>query len=249
MMVSTAPRSIGNIEWCRNTVLLPDSATAAIPAVELLSSALIDDCMSRFGRQYPEGNPRAVASAWVKSYCLTLLPAVVLTNLLSDHALTLSLDRIGFIVGDDGVPAQIVVPDNGWSCAGESTFVRFGELVHGHLEPMFVLLEKRTRLSRKIMWGQASFLLGWVLGVSAGHELRTKNPDLCDGMDLIRASHWPDGSLNPLFEPTRPVPIEGGIRHEKRVCCLSHQLEANGGLCMGCPHHRKRAVSCLKTAA
>ncbi len=183
----------------------------------------IEERLTVFGRRYPGGDPRAVASLFVQWYAATAWPALVtgvvmLERVPSAAATAVRLDESGT---PDGVVVRGRIETPGVSEGLET-------LVREHAAAMVAEVSRLSRLSPRVPWSNLSNVLGWTLerldGCATGQAL-------AEARGFFHRRRFEDGAANPLWVPAA---TQGPIRPARRTCCLRYRLHGVP-YCNDCP--------------
>lgn len=215
----------------------PTWPAQAIPVAELLrSEGLLPKILHKHARHLGviDHDLRAAASAWSLSYLAALLPPMVAAASLLQHRLPAATQDMALSLDEHGEPKCFHIRDQGVAMPGSSVAERYDELLWLHLQPLFEVIQHRTRLAPKILWGNAARWLEAVLDqgaqLAAGAGLSAALAE--DRTLLLDSRVWPHGRANPLYPRLRDVRSAGQALH--RQCCLYYLLP-DQGYCGACP--------------
>lgn len=225
----------------------PQPPADAIGVAELLHDpALLSDLLHRQARHLGAdvGDLRAVASAWSLEYLGMWLPPMVAAASVLQHAFPSGPDQVWVRFDDDGDPLSFHILELGRPMTGTSTAQRYDPMFWQHLEPLFALIGRLTKLAPKILWSNTArhleTILDEALALTGGAA-----PIAQDRDRLLRDATWPRGRIHPLHARQREVRLAEAGRGETlrlyRHCCLNHLLpgETHCGPCPLAPAHRK----------
>lgn len=206
----------------------------ALAFATLLAPGGVDALLAPLLRRQPGQDRRALLSLWSRHYFFKLIPPVVLTLLLAHRTLPLAPRDGAVLLDAQGMPAAIALPDAGQeSPPPVDAFARFAPLVQGHLAPLIAHWAAETKLAPRVLWANAAGYFAWIVREAAQAE--GAPPGIAaPGQTLVEATHWPDGSANPLHEPMRLVEGPDGPRRCRKVCCLLYRLPERTE-CAHCP--------------
>lgn len=182
---------------------------------------------------------RPVVSAWALRYFSTLLPPVVAAACLLDHAFPVRWDQMRLRLDEHGSPIGFVLPSLGERRSAVDSADRHASLLSAHLHPLIDHLCARTRVSPKVLWGNAARCLDFFFAyaIESAHEPARRKLLLTDRNSLLLEPRWPDGRRNPLFFRQREARSQDGRQTSltlHRQCCLSYLLPSRAH-CTACP--------------
>jgi ferric iron reductase protein FhuF len=224
---------------CLDVVTLRvEPGTETIPLQGLTDPAILVPLVERFGRSYPEGDRRAVASMWVKYYGRMVLSPLIACSVRDRAAL---LDPIGGVslILTGNLPYGLLIPA---SPAPDRTLERiYGTGLRDHMAAVFDALHAGFRLSPRVSWANAGVLADHVLGALLDDpELGARAREDREQVIAARINPW-FPVHNPLFEPVRIIPVEVDGRtvahKQQRVCCIRDRIP-DMPLCGNCPKLR-----------
>lgn len=225
--------------------LAPRRGARGLPLTELLDDpARLDDALARQARRWGVDDPRPLASAWSLAYFAALLPPVAAAASLLEHGFPVRLDEMRVELDADGAAAAFFIPHRGAAHPGAETAARYAPLMWQHLEPLIEHLARRTRLSPRVLWCNASRHFEAILERAAA--LGGDTPTLArDREVLLQRATWPDGRRNPLHRGGRGSTRGADGDALYRQCCLYYRLPGEG-YCSACPlapQHRPLRVA------
>lgn len=232
-----APLFVGDFEYYRTILVLPDDTRPATPARDLITQEGLTEILERYRLVQPGDDRRALLSQWSRTYFAKLVIPTITANLVLGRELPISLDTLEVIMGCDGLPEAFRIPDEGtlFERPPDSPFERFSALLEDNFEPLIEGWSGQVKLSRKVLWNNAANYVEWLVGALAG--LGVPSRLLTDGKRLIESEYRPDGKRNPMFRPVRYVTRKVGPSplRQRRQCCIRYRLPGLE-LCENCPH-------------
>lgn len=232
-----APLFVGDFEYYRSILVLPDDTRPATPARDLATEDGLSRLLERYRLSQPGDDDRALLSQWSRTYFAKLVIPTITANLVLDRELPVGLDTLEIIMGCDGLPEAFRIPDEGRPFEGvpASPFERFRELLESNFEPLVVGWSRQVKLSRKVLWNNAANYIEWLVGALA--QMGVPSNRLEDGRRLIEAEYRPGGQRNPMYRPVRYIPRNVGPSplRQRRQCCIRYRLPGLE-LCENCPH-------------
>ena len=212
------PRSL--LPFCTAMTVGSDAA----PASRLTEEGAFDTALMAFATRFSRPDRAALVSFWSLYYLAALIVPATVAVLLDDMVLPAGFDEVGLVVGPDGSVAFRLPGEGRAALPGR----RFETLVDGHLDPFVAVCARRSSLSARLFWANASVTFAWVLG-----ELR--GCDIARGPMLEVEAMLTEGGR--LANPFASMPNGNRIR---RICCLRHRLDGVAACAGICPHTRKR---------
>lgn len=217
-----------------------DDPRPSIAAEFLLNEAMRDAIYARFAVRFESFDVRAVLSIWTKWYLNAFLPPVLLADLLLTRGLSVSLDRIEFIVGEDSRVTAIKMDGAGKNTTNASAFDRFGHLIFDHFDPLIEMWSERSEVTRRLLWSNVGNTFEAMLcRVEAGSGA---TPRLEEARHLLDEPLWPVGRSNPLHAAVRYVADGDALVRRRRVCCLQYLLP-DRRFCKACPIDEAKAAA------
>ena len=180
---------------------------------------------------------RPVASAWMLTYSMLLLPPVVAATTRLQHAFPLDPKEVALETSDDGNPQRFFIPNEGWSAAGQDTAARYASLIDTHLTPLISRLSEVSRLPRKVLWGNVARRLEFILDQAAA---LTPSAEIeMDSNYLLQQPLWQDRP-NPLLQPAKkPYCRHWATGSRNRFACTGNAAFTisclDHGYCGACP--------------
>lgn len=207
------------------------------PCRDLLKPDRLAEILDTYGRRWPEGDRRAVASDWSKGYLRVLVPVVILPALCG-LAVAGGADDLAMAVDDRACPAGLAArPVAGAGAVPAGPMTACDRLIDAHLAPLAWAVAEASGLAPRVVWSNAGNLIAFLL-----REAR-HSPALGDsaaGLEArMLAPRLRHGARNPLFQPVRleavPLAPNDGSRTMavRRICCLRDSL--GEALCTSCP--------------
>ncbi|MHB0775074.1 siderophore-iron reductase FhuF [Halomonas sp. WWR20] len=239
MISSLSPLFIGPLAAFKRKVVLPcEALQPVLPARELFTPSGLSEVLVRYGREYPQGDCRAVMSQWSKFFFVATVYVPVAANLLLNRQLPLSLDRLGLVLGMDGLVEALVIPHEGEPVADARAESRLLPLINDTLAPAIMAMAHHTGIAPRALWSNVGHYYEYLMT-----QLKAR-PDppaaVVEGERLMALRQLADGSRNPLYQPIRYVQQENGeIGRVRRVCCIRYLLPGVG-YCGNCPLDKAR---------
>ena len=218
----------------------------AVPVARLLGSEpLLDATMRRYAAHLNVSGDdlRAAASAWSLAYLWALLPATAAAASLLHHVFPMRAEDVALSMNEFGAPICFHIRHEGRPAPASPPAVRYALLLDAHLDPLFKALGRQTRITQKILWGNAARYLEAILDQALALT-GTAEQIVLDKQILLQRPLRPDGTPNPLFGRQRmsartadgaTAPL---LLH--RQCCLLHRLPGQSycGACPLAPEHQ-----------
>lgn len=225
-------------EWASAGETFSDLAApqTAIPLSHLYQDpGLLRMLLELHAQALGSDNLRPVAVSWALNYFWTLFPPFIAAASILQHRF--SLQAASFTFNDDGTPACIYLARQGESIIGSPMAERYDELVWQHLQPLIEVLAQQGKVSRRLLWGNATRRLKNVMEPII---LKTEGAAHCqqDQQALLFEARWPDGRINPFFAPSKQ--IKKVVNQQittldlHRECCLFYMIP-HEGYCIACP--------------
>jgi ferric iron reductase protein FhuF len=203
----------------------------------LADPALLESVLRRHAAYQGCDDMRPVAATWALNYFWMVLPPFVAAATVLQHRFPLAPDAVALTLADDGLPARLYLPHEGWALPASPLAQRYDELVWQHLQPVVRAVARQGRVAERLLWGNATRYLNatleQILRLTADAAHCRQDRDA-----LLLAPLWPDGRPNPLFGRRRQAErrVDGAVvtLELHRECCLNHMLPA-GDYCLACP--------------
>jgi ferric iron reductase protein FhuF len=220
-----------------------DDPRPAVTADTLLDDAMRASIDVRFKQRFESFEARAVHSIWMKWYLNAFVPPLLLADVLMARSLTVALDRVGFVIADDGRVAAIKLDDGSTDTTNIDPFTRFESLIFDHFEPLIEIWSARTDVTRRVYWSNVGNTFEAMLRrieSTSGASQR-----LQEAQRLLETPFWPDG---------RPNPLAGAVTYDetntrlRRVCCLQYMLP-DRRFCKACPIDEAQALHAQTSVA
>jgi ferric iron reductase protein FhuF len=226
-------------------------ARAGDPRTSVMAGKLLDAPMralieKRFAERFDSFDPRAVHSIWMKWYLNAILPPLLLADVILARKMPMALDRVRFIVGDDGRVSSVILDSESEDSTGVDPFERFQGLIFDHFAPLIEIWSAHTDVTRRVYWSNVGNTFEAMLRrieLISGPSLR-----LSEAQRLIDEPRWPDGRTNPLFDAVHYAEESGLPERRRRVCCLQYALP-DRRFCRACPIEEPRMAHPAKAAA
>jgi ferric iron reductase protein FhuF len=185
----------------------------------------------RFLGRFAFFDERAVHSIWMKWYLHVLVPPFLLADIMLDWTLPVALEEVRFVVGPDARIEAVKLLSAGHNTEGVEPFVRFRELIFGHLAPLIEMLAERTSVTRRVYWSNVGDEFEAML--RRIEQIAGRLPRLLEAQHILEQQTWRGNQANPLFnaviyKSSNPSP------RVRRVCCLQYLLP-DRRFCSACP--------------
>jgi ferric iron reductase protein FhuF len=221
----------GPLSFAHGYLALVPGDGEAIRGAKLRRPEVLRGLLDRYCLQFGKADRRAGVSMWMQSYAVRLVYPVLAANLMAGRDLPLALDDVTLLVGPEGGPRGFVLPHAGGAITARG-MARFAPLVRDHLAPLIEALAAADRITPRLAWSNAGIRISGTADI-ARRAGRLDAEAAEDVALLLGSTCWPDGWLNPVFEPYR-VP-HGGGEAQRRVCCLRYLLPGFAGCGDACP--------------
>jgi ferric iron reductase protein FhuF len=225
-----------------------DAGVETVPLRSLSDPQSLAPLVERFGRSYPDGDRRAVASIWVKYYCRMVLSPLIAFSLRDRSAMLVTPDgdQDAALVMTGPLPYGLLLPSP--PAAGQPLELIYGTGLRDHMAPVFDALQLAFRLSPRVSWANAGLVADHILTtLSTDSDLGARAQEDRELLIGARANPW-FPTRNPLFEPVRTIDIilDGRpIRHrQQRVCCIRDRIPEMP-LCGNCPKLKGAALEAI----
>ncbi len=238
MMVAASLESafVGRLSSLAPCLVVGNDDVNAVRGDQLILPETIAARLQRFSSAYPNATRQALIALWMRWHAARLLGAVVIPALVIDRCLPVRLNECRFIFSEEKeYPQAIQLNDMADVYRTDDPFRRFDALVWHHLDPFIAALASHGRISSKLLWGNTAIQFDWLVQQIVLEMNDRGLPLNCDARPLFETHYWPDGRLNPLFEPWRAMPTGGDGPRRRKVCCLYYKLEPGNKLCEDCP--------------
>lgn len=220
--------------FCRGKFVLDlPEGCEAVNCAALCDAQCFNSIIDRYGARFPGADRRAVVSLWSLVYLSALTINTALAWLELRRALPISLGEIAVCLDrETAAPTAFLLRD-----LGEQRQLDIHEamypLLRQHIEPLAGAIAGNTRVSAKLLWGNAANYLDWIVE-ETGRQI---DPALAiEGAPLLRDAAFPDGTRNPLCGTLKAMTDECGVEFKRRkVCCLRYCLNGVGGCGQTCP--------------
>ena len=215
----------------------PQDPRPGLPADRLLDAPMREAIADRFALRFPAYDARAVHSIWTKWYLNAFIPPVLLADVLLGQSISVDLDELRFIKGDDERVAAVKICRTHAS-NGVEPFRRFRPLLFDHFAPLIAMWCDRTEVTARVFWSNVGntfeAMLRRIEAVSGPSER------LSEAQRLLSTPTFPSGEPNPLFDAVHYVLEDGAPVRRRRVCCLQYLLP-DRRFCKACPIDEARA--------
>ena len=207
----------------------------------LNSPSAVADLLCRRADLMRVADLRPVASAWMLTYTVLLLPPVVAAATLFGRVFPVAAREVAIELDSQGLPRTVIIPHLGSNAAGQHAAERYMPLIDAHLTPLITRLSEVSHLPAKILWGNVARRLDAILDqASAVSPAAGTAAQLEADRDyLLRQRIWRPGRRNPMFGRQLSVLqrfADGRQAHTRlhRQCCLYYLLPGKG-YCAACP--------------
>jgi ferric iron reductase protein FhuF len=226
-----------------------DDPRPSVAAELLLNGAMREAISARFAARFEHFDTRAVLSIWTKWYLNAFLPPVLLADALLMRGLSVPLDRIEFIIGEDGRVAAVKIEGADQDTTDATAFDRFEHLIFDHFDPLIAMLSERSDVTRRVLWSNVGNTFEAML--CRIEMVSGLSPRLKQARHLLNEPLWPGGRPNPLHAAVQYVADGDVLARRRRICCLQYLLP-DRRFCKACPIDEARAVipdsACRPTA-
>ena len=217
-----------------------DDPRPSMAADLLLNDAMCDAIYARFAARFENFDTRAVISIWTKWYLDVSLPPLLLADLLLASGLSVPLDRVEFIVGDDSGVTAIKMDGAGRDTTDASAFDRFGHLIFDHFDPLIEMWSERSEVTRRVLWSNVGNTFEAML--CRVEAVSGSSPRLEQAWHLLNEPLWPGGRSNPLHAAVYYVADGEALVRRRRICCLQYLLP-DSWFCKACPLDEAKAAA------
>ncbi|OHV82933.1 siderophore-iron reductase FhuF [Rhizobium sp. LCM 4573] len=233
MISSLAPLFAGDLEALGDHLVLAADERPHMACSALLEKNRLALLLNRFGENYAEAEPRAVASQWSKWYLSRLVTPVLAANIVLDRKLPIGFEETGIILSPDGRAEAFRLRDGGQAFTPSDFMVRFEDLIDGHLSLIIPALSAASGLSQKVLWSNAGNIIENVVA-SCARKLGEEHAGVIHARQLLSSRSWRDRQPNRVFEPVRYSASGGETVRKRRVCCIRYLIPSLS-LCKTCP--------------
>ncbi|MWJ28021.1 siderophore-iron reductase FhuF [Halomonas sp. ZH2S] len=236
------------------------AAGDARPLAQLLQPDELAAVLASFGSSYQQADTQAtpdirgVASLWSKWYFNALLLPALLSNLLLERQLPLTMGRVSLELDSHAKPLRLHFCHDGLPLT-KVRLERFDALL-AHLSGVVNALAAVSGASPRVFWSNIGNTFEHVVGVIEAHPHAWPDCTLTarELLDTPRhtathpeKAHLAQGHKNPLYHPVRYITTqdESTPRRIRRLCCLRYLLPSLD-YCGNCPiscqrHHTSPA--------
>ena len=239
MIPALEPTFRGPLAAIGEQLVLQDDPRPYVDGNELLDEDRLAALLSRFGQNYEQPEPGAVATQWSKWHFSVLLTPVLVANIANDRQLPTDLEAIGIILSEDCRTSAIRLSGEGKVVQSPNAHERFEWLIEGHLKPVIAALSRASGLPQKVFWSNAGNVAESVMRECEAF-LGTDHPGVQQGIELFATRNWPAGIRNPLYQPVRYVTDSEGTHRKRRICCLRYSIPSLP-YCKSCPLETPRS--------
>lgn len=233
MIPSLAPLFSGDLEALGSHLALAADKRPHLACSALLEQERLTQLLNRFGENYAEAEPRAVASQWSKWYLSRLVTPVLAANIVLDRKLPISFQETGIILSPDRRVEAFRLRDDGQAFAPSDFMERFEDLIDGHLSLIIPEISAASGLSQKVLWSNAGNIIENVVA-SCARKLGEEHAGVVHGRQLLSSRLWRDRQPNRVFEPVRYLASGEETVRKRRVCCIRYLIPSLS-LCKNCP--------------
>ena len=217
-----------------------DDPRPSMAAEFLLNGAMREAIYARFAARFENFDTRAVLSIWTKWYLNAFLPPVLLADVLLMRGLSVPLDRIEFIIGEDSRVAAVKMENADQDTADAGAFDRFGHLIFDHFDRLIEVWSERSDVTRRVLWSNVGNTFEAML--CRIETISGFSPRLKQARHLLNEPLWPGGRPNPLHAAVHYVADGDALVRRRRICCLQYLLP-DCRFCKACPIEEARAVA------
>lgn len=233
MIPSLVPLFSGDLEALGSHLVLTADERPHLACSALLEQDRLRLLLSRFGENYADAEPRAVASQWSKWYLSRLITPVLAANMVLDRKLPIGLQETGIILSPDGRAEAFRLRDEGQAFTPSDFMERFEDLLDGHLSLIIPAISTASGLSQKVLWSNAGNIIENVVA-SCARKLGEEHAGVVHGRQLLASRLWHDRQPNRVFEPVRYLASGEETLRKRRVCCIRYLIPSLS-LCKTCP--------------
>jgi ferric iron reductase protein FhuF len=230
----------GEYECFAGRLAGPDDPRPSVAAKFLLNGPMREAICARFAARFENFDTRAVLSIWTKWYLNAFLPPVLLADLLLMRGLSVPLDRIEFIIGEDSRVAAVKVEGADQDTTDATVFERFRHLIFDHFDPLIGILSERSDVTQRVLWSNVGNTFEAML--CRVETVSGSSPRLRQARHLLDEPLWPGGRLNPLHAAVYYIADGDALVRRRRICCLQYLLP-DRRFCKACPIDEARAVT------
>ncbi|MBK1699103.1 siderophore-iron reductase FhuF [Rhodovibrio salinarum] len=221
----------GDLAVLQGKVAGPDDPRPAVQSADLMTPTMLDRVVTPFAARWPTDARVAAVSFWTLKYFGTVIPPTVALVVLAGQHLPMRLAETEILLSADGEPEAIRYA--GATAPGTPDDLLSEGLMAGHLGPLVAALAGWSRVSPRLLWGNAAHYYEWAVRVAAAR------PE-ADRAALAAARRWIDPQAP---EAADASPFAGHIRYlddagtpvrRRKVCCLRYRLagvDTCGSLC------------------
>ncbi|WP_447928197.1 siderophore-iron reductase FhuF [Vreelandella sp. EE27] len=206
----------------------------AIKAARWRNPALLEQDIAQYAAQFPGGDRRAIVSLWSKWLFSTLTVPTVVSHLLLDRALPVSLDEAYVLLNAQGCAQGLWLAQGGEPVTTHDPAKRFAALIDGHWAPLIERLSALSGAAPRVFWSNAGGYLDYYVNLLAEHPF-VRPGALKDARALLE-SRTLDGQRNPLYQPVKSFTPKGSdeVKQVRKLCCLRYLLD-EFEVCSNCP--------------
>ncbi|WNL38221.1 siderophore-iron reductase FhuF [Halomonas sp. PAMB 3232] len=206
----------------------------AIKASRWRNPALLEQSIAPYAASLPGGDRRAVASLWSKWLFSSLTVPTVVSHLLLDRNLPVSLDDVYVLPNEQGCVTGLWLAHEGERITTRDPVERFSTLIDGHWAPLIERLSTLVGLAPRVFWSNAGGYLDYYVNLLAEHP--GVRPNALTAARALLESRTLDGQRNPLYQPVRSYQPKGSteVKQVRKLCCLRYLLD-EFEVCSNCP--------------
>ncbi|WP_447555496.1 siderophore-iron reductase FhuF [Vreelandella sp. EE22] len=206
----------------------------AIKASRWRNPALLEQNVAQYAAHYPGGDIRAITSLWSKWLFSTLTVPTVVSHLLLDKALPVSLDQTYVLLNEQGCAKGLWLAHDGEYATTDEPAARFSALVAEHWAPLIERLSAISGAAPRVFWSNAGTYLDYYVNLLAEHPF--VRPHALNAARALLESRTLQGARNPLYQPVRTYTPKGSDEEKqvRKLCCLRYLLD-EFSVCSNCP--------------
>lgn len=203
-----------------------------------LEPELLGGALAHYARNWPQADPRAVASQWHQESCALVLPPLLLGGLLDGEPPSLDPTRLRMTIDAQGAPTELHLPLPMSQVRADRNGARLLERLHEQLlHPLISHFAAHTGLAPRLLWGNVALCIDWVLD--------TAQACLTDCALGEARAHFHDTRRQDACAASRAALRREAAGVTRRVCCLRERLPLQR--CVVCPLARRRNSITLPT--
>lgn len=233
-----------------NYRLTTETSSSSIRAADLLDDELLSSYLVQVKEKINAANTAVAASLFTKRYSFAALIALYSMSALNKK-ISFSLENVSIETLDEADPLWLPAfkfHDLAADQAEEPSRLQWREKIvkqvfAGHMNVLFTSLNKKSKLSKLIMWENLYTYICWMYrSLLDDDQWSSRHGTIEDDFHFIISEAA--GSLfgpyhqNPLsrYSKQKQLTESGGTAAQKRqTCCLSYLAGAKGKQCSICP--------------